>query len=147
MHLLKNIVIPLLLLILAQGLHYQWDTTPNGRYTLHENTRKLLRELEQPLKIDLFLNGKLPADYLRLQREMQTLLKSMEQQTDQLVINSVDPFEGSESTERLIEEMTRFGLPPEYSLEDQNQTVEQGVVFPWAMAVSYTHLRAHETDS
>lgn len=133
MHLLKNIGIPLLLLILAQGLHYQWDTTPNGRYTLHENTRKLLRELEQPLKIDLFLNGKLPADYLRLQREMQTLLKSMEQQTDQLVINSVDPFEGSESTERLIEEMTRFGLPPEYTLEDQNQTVEQGVVFPWAM--------------
>ena len=133
MHLLKNIGIPLLLLILAQGLHYQWDSTPNGRYTLNENTRKLLRELEQPLKIDLFLNGKLPADYLRLQREMQTLLKSMEQQTDQLVINSVDPFEGSESTERLIEEMTRFGLPPEYTLEDQNQTVEQGVVFPWAM--------------
>lgn len=131
--LIINIILPLVLIVVTQRIHFRWDATQDQRYTLNKNTATLLKELEQPLKIDIFLTGKLPADYLRLQREISTLIKSMEQHTDQLVVSFIDPFEGGGNTETLVAEMTEFGLPPEYTVADQNQAVEQTVVFPWAI--------------
>lgn len=133
MHWFKNIVIPLILILLFQKVDYRFDMTQDQRFSLNENTKMLLNKLEQPLKIDIFLTGKLPADYLRLQREIITLIKAMEEHTDQLVFNFIDPFEGAESTDALIKEMNQYGLPPEYILASQNQSLEQTVVFPWAM--------------
>ena len=133
MHWIKNIVIPLILILLFQRVDYRFDMTQDQRFSLNENTEILLNELEQPLKIDIFLTGRLPADYLRLQREIITLIKAMEEYTDQLVVNFIDPFEGAESTDALIKEMNQYGLPPEYILSSQNQSLEQTVVFPWAM--------------
>ena len=133
MHWFKNLLIPLLLILLAQGMEYRWDMTQDRRYTLSENTKNLLSELDRPLKIDVFLTGQLPADYLRLQREITTLIKGMEEHTDQLVVSFIDPFEGTQSTDALVEEMTQYGLPPEYIIADQKQALEQRVVFPWAM--------------
>lgn len=133
LQLFKNILIPLLLTFTAHGIHYRWDATQDQRYTLNENTKTLLKELKYSLQIDVFLTGKLPADYLRLQRETMELIKSMEEYTDQLVVSFIDPFGGGESIEALIGEMTQFGLTPEYTVEDQNQALEQTVVFPWAI--------------
>lgn len=133
MHWIKNIVIPLILILLFQRVDYRFDMTQDQRFSLNENTEILLNELEQPLKIDIFLTGRLPADYLRLQREIITIIKAMEEYTDQLVVNFIDPFEGAESTDALIKEMNQYGLPPEYILSSQNQSLEQTVVFPWAM--------------
>ena len=133
MHWFKNLVIPLLLILVAQGLDYRWDMTQDQRFSLNENTKTLLNELKQPLKVDIFLTGKLPSDYLRLQHEMTTLIKGMEEYTDQLVVSFIDPYEGAEGTGALIREMTQFGLLPEYIRADQNQVLEQTVVFPWAM--------------
>lgn len=132
-HWFKNLLIPVLLILLAQGIDYRWDMTQDQRYTLSDNIKTLLSELEKPLKIDIFLTGKLPADYLRLQREITTLIKGMEEHTDQLVVGFINPFEGAASTEALIGEMTQYGLPPEYIVADQKQALEQTVVFPWAM--------------
>ena len=96
---LKNILLPLLIILVTQGLHYRWDTTQDKRYTLNESTETLLRNLDRPLKIDVFLTGKLPANYLRLQREITTLIKSMEQHTDQLIVNYINPFESGDTIE------------------------------------------------
>ena len=133
MTLIKNIALPLLLVVLAQYLPYRWDATIDNRYTLNENTIALLTGLEQPLKIDVFLSGEIPGEYQRLKREIITLLKSMEAHTDELVVGFIDPFDGGESTETLIQEMQQFGLPPEYVVATQNRGVAQTVVFPWAM--------------
>ena len=132
-HWFKNLLIPLLLILLAQGIDFRWDMTQDQRYSLKDNTKNLLSELEKPLKIDIFLSGKLPAEYLRLQREITTLIRGMEEHTDQLVVSFIDPFEGTVRTQALIDEMTQFGLPPEYIMANQKQAVEQMVVFPWAM--------------
>ena len=68
-HWFKNLVIPLLLILLSQGIGLRWDMTQDRRFSLNENTKTLLKGLEQPLKIDIFLTGKLHADYHRLHRE------------------------------------------------------------------------------
>ncbi len=129
---LKNLLIPMLLIVLAHGIDYRWDMTQDQRFSLSNNTKDLLAELEQPLKIDIFLTGQLPADYLRLQREVTTLIRGMQEHTDKLVVSFIDPFKGTVGTQKLIDEMTQFGLPPEYIIYDQKQALEQTVVFPWA---------------
>ena len=132
-HWFKNLVIPLLMILLSQGIGLRWDMTQDGRFSLNENTKTLLKGLEQPLKIDIFLTGKLPADYHRLEREIITLIKGMEDYTDKLVVSYIDPFKGAASTDELIGEMTQFGMIPEYIVSEQNQAMERTVVFPWAM--------------
>ena len=133
MHWFKNLLIPLLLILIAQFIDCRWDITQDQRYSLNDNTKALLKEIEYPLKIDIFLTGKLPANYLRLQREIKTLIKGMGEYTDKLVVRFIDPFEGAKSTKALIGEMTQYGLTPEYIIANQKQAVEQTVVFPWAM--------------
>ena len=132
-HFFKNLVIPLLLILLSQGIGLRWDMTQDRRFSLNENTKTLLKGLEQPLKIDIFLTGKLPADYYRLQRETITLIKEMEELTDKLVVSYIDPFKEAAGTDELIEEMTQFGMIPDYIVSEQNQAMERTVVFPWAM--------------
>ena len=129
----KNLLIPLLLILIFQGIDYRLDMTQNQRYTLSTTTTSMLNTLDSPIKIDIFLTGQLPADYLRLQREITTIIKGMEEHTDQLVVSFINPFEGVETTDKLVEEMTQYGLPPEYVLSDHKQALEQTVVFPWAM--------------
>mgnify|MGYP002015730595 CR=1 FL=1 len=132
----KNLLIPLLLILTFHGIDYRLDMTQDQRYTLSKTTTSMLISLESTIKIDIFLTGKLPADYLRLQREITTLIKGMEEHTDKLVVSFINPFEGAESTDKLVEEMTQYGLPPEYILSDHKQALEQTVVFPWAMVNS-----------
>ena len=129
----KNLLIPLLIILIFQGIDYRLDMTQDQRYKLSNATSNMLISLDSPIKIDIFLTGQLPADYLRLQREITTLIKGMEEYTDQLLVSFINPFNGAESTEKLVEEMSQYGLPPEYVLSDHKQALEQTVVFPWAM--------------
>ena len=129
----KNLLIPLLIILIFQGIDYRLDMTQNQRYTLSTTTTSMLNTLDSPIKIDIFLTGQLPADYLRLQREITTIIKGMEEHTDQLVVSFINPFEGVETTDKLDEEITQDALPPEDVLSDHKQALEQTVVFPWAM--------------
>jgi gliding-associated putative ABC transporter substrate-binding component GldG len=79
------------------------------------------------------LEGKLPAEFLRLRKEISELIKSFQQNTDQIVYEYIDPFEGAKDTNSLVDEMKSFGITPEYIVQSQSQAVEQTVVFPWAM--------------
>ena len=77
----KNIILPLTSIFAAQWINIQIDVTQNQRYSLNSETKKALELLDKNLKVDIFLSGKLPTDYLRLKREIQAFIKSMETHT------------------------------------------------------------------
>ena len=133
LNIFKNIILPLTSIFAAQWINIQIDVTQNQRYSLNSETKKALELLDKTLKVDIFLSGKLPTDYLRLKREIQAFIKSMETHTDRLFINYIDPFEGANSSVKVISEMNQYGLIPEYILSKKNQEIEQTVVFPWAI--------------
>ena len=131
--LLKTLIIIIVLVVIGQWINLRYDLTKNQRYTLSSQTKVLLKNVDQPLKIDIFLEGKLPAEFLRLRKEVSELIKSFQQHTDQIVYEYIDPFEGAKDTNSLVDEMKSFGITPEYIVQNQSQGVEQTVVFPWAM--------------
>ena len=131
--LLRNLFFPLIFVITAQWIDLRLDLTQDQRYTLNSSTIESLVNIEKPLRIDVFLSGKLPAEYLRLLREIKALFKNMQTHTDKISIEYIDPFEGASNSAVLIDEMNKFGISPEYVRSENIQAIEQRVVFPWAI--------------
>ena len=88
--LLRNLFFPLIFVITAQWIDLRLDLTQDQRYTLNSSTIESLVNLEKPLRVDVFLSGKLPAEYLRLQREIKALFKSMQTHTDKISIEYIE---------------------------------------------------------
>ena len=55
----------------------QWDLTKDKRYTLSDNTVKLIEQLESPITIEVLLGGDLPANYKRLRAELTVILNQL----------------------------------------------------------------------
>lgn len=130
---LINLFFPLLVAILAQWIDFQLDFTQDQRFTLNSSTIETLETLDKPIKIDVFLSGKLPADYLRLLGEIKGLIQSMEAHTNKILIEYIDPYEDASNPAELINEMNQYGMSPEYILSQKKQALEQMVIFPWAI--------------
>lgn len=123
-----------IIIICMQALSYlnlQWDLTLDQRYTLSENTVEVVQGVKQPILIDVMLGGNLPANYQRLRTELTILLKQVNHLNEFVQYNFVDPFEGVENKEGLIEELYRYGLAPEVEINQESQSTEQTIVVPW----------------
>ena len=71
----------LLILILIVGLSrnffLQIDLTYDKRNSLSKSTLTQIKELKDPLRIDVFLSGDLPSTYLRFRNEIDALLSHL----------------------------------------------------------------------
>ena len=130
LNLLINLLFPVLLVTLAQWIDFRLDFTQDQRYTLNSSTIEILETLDRPIKIEVFLGGKLPADYLRLLGEIKGLIQSMEAYSNKIFIEYIDPYEDASNSAELINEMNQYGISPEYILSEKNQALEQIVIFP-----------------
>ena len=123
-----------IILVCMQALSFinlQWDLTLDQRYTLSENTVEIVEGVKQPVIIDVMLGGNLPANYQRLRTELTILLKQVNHQNEFVQYNFVDPFEGVENKEGIIEELYSYGLAPEIEIDQESQSTEQTIVVPW----------------
>ncbi|HEY2720732.1 MAG TPA: Gldg family protein, partial [Chitinophagaceae bacterium] len=60
---------------LASIFHSRFDLTKEKRYTLSKATKNLLRSLETPVVIDVFLKGEFPAGFRKLANGTQEFLE------------------------------------------------------------------------
>ena len=58
--------IVLLVQILASFYTKRWDLTSDNRYSLSDSSKEFIKSIDQPIRVDVFLNGKLPQEYQRL---------------------------------------------------------------------------------
>jgi len=125
-------VVATLLLVLFRGIPGAIDATVDNRHQLSKNTIEKLESLDAPIRIDLFLAGKLPAQYQHFRAAVEGLLNNFSQHTKQLQINFIDPFEQG-APDTIIAEMESFGLPPTYVNENNSSINKETVLFPWAI--------------
>jgi ABC-type uncharacterized transport system involved in gliding motility auxiliary subunit len=89
---LMQVVAFLLMLGITQQLGWQWDLTREGRWSLHEQTRTLLRDLRQPVTIKLFLSGTLPNKMAPIRDYLRTFLSRVAHESNGRVsFEEVDP--------------------------------------------------------
>ena len=123
----------LLIQIVVSNFLWRLDLTADKRYSLSAPTTEFLESIDQPIRIDVFLDGKLPQEYQRLRAETEVVLQSMSAKNDRLYYEFINPFIGAEDSDQLLSEMNQYGLFPELVVERENQGVEQSYVFPWMM--------------
>lgn len=125
-----NIFIVFILLIglnIAGTLFYKrFDLTHDRRYTLSDETKRLINEIEKPLSIKVYLQGSFPAEFKRLQLETNQLLKEFNEMNELIQFRFVDPLSSSR-------ELVKKGLQPSRLTVQEDGKVSEEVIFPWAV--------------
>src|SRR5688572_18697363 len=64
---LAGLLVALLIInLLASFVHFRVDLTEENRYSLTGATKNLLKNLEEPLSIQVFLKGDFPSEFRKL---------------------------------------------------------------------------------
>jgi len=129
------LVLFLLVINIVSSNYYQrFDLTADKRYTLSEHTLELLENIEEPLFIDVFLEGNFPSDIKRLQQETKQLLEEFKAYNSNIHFQFINPLAEEGDKNALIEAFYEKGMTPiNLTVEDKGKQ-SQEIVFPWAIA-------------
>lgn len=130
------LLVALLLNWFGQSIFKRWDLTEDKRYTLSEATLDILNQIDSPLFIDVFLEGKFPAEIKRLQAETRQLLEEFRAYNSEIQFQFINPIEESDDSENIIDGFFSRGMPPMQVTVEERGKQTQEMVFPWAVAYS-----------
>jgi gliding-associated putative ABC transporter substrate-binding component GldG len=136
---LKALLITVAILLLVNGignqLFHRFDLTKDNRYTLSATSLNIIKQVQNPLYIKVYMQGDLPAEFKRLQQETRQLLEEFQAYNKNIVFEFVDPLENKDESMDNIKELYRKGLTPINITVDHKGKQSQAMVFPWAIAV------------
>lgn len=128
------ILVLIVLNIAGNYIYKRFDLTHDKRYTLSPTTLLLIESVEEPLYIDVFLEGEFPGEFRRLQNETKQLLEEFKTYNDNIIFNFINPLEEEGNTNQVIQEFYQNGLIPVNVTVDDKGKQTQEMVFPWAVA-------------
>lgn len=112
----------------------RFDLTQDQRYTLSETTLNIIKTVDSPLYIDVYLEGNFPAEFKRLQNETKQLLEEFSAYNSNIVFQFKNPIEKEEMRVEVMKQFYERGMQPlSITVEDKGKQ-SQEVVFPWAQA-------------
>src|SRR5674476_1438452 len=119
------IVVIIAVNFLGSVFHERIDLTNEKRFTISSPVKKILKNLDETVDVDIYLTGELPAGFKKLSTSAQELLQEFKEYSNgnvhYKIISADDKMPGTERT--YADTLSSLGIIP----------------------VSYTHLRAHET--
>jgi gliding-associated putative ABC transporter substrate-binding component GldG len=112
----------------------RFDLTQDKRYTLSETTLNIIKNIDSPLYIDVYLDGNFPPEFKRLQNETKQLLEEFSAYNSNIVFQFKNPIEKETMRVEVMKEFYARGMQPlSITVEDKGKQ-SQEVVFPWAQA-------------
>lgn len=121
--------------LLSSKLYKRFDLTADKRYTLSESAIDMIKDIESPIVIDVFLEGDdFPSEFRRLQNETRQLLEEFQAENSNIVFSFINPLEDETTRDRNIQQLTQRGLTPMQLSVQESGKSSQAVIFPWALA-------------
>ena len=133
----KAIVMFLVVVLLYFGLtsvYKRFDLTADGRYSLSEISKDLVKDVDNPIIITVFLEGEFPAEFKRLQTETKQLLEEFKSVNKQIIFEFVNPLEDEADPQQVQQELANLGIIPAQATVRQGGQTNQVLVYPWALA-------------
>jgi gliding-associated putative ABC transporter substrate-binding component GldG len=112
----------------------RFDLTQDKRYTLSESTIKLIENIEEPVFIDVFLEGNFPPEFKRLQNETKQILEEFRSHNSNLIFQFTNPLEDESQAQQYVEELIKLGFMPTNINSNKKGKKEVIQIFPWAIA-------------
>jgi gliding-associated putative ABC transporter substrate-binding component GldG len=133
----KTLLFSIVILIIINGIgslfFYRIDLTKDQRYTLSQTSLQILKEVKEPLIIDVFLQGQFPGEFKKLQTETQQILEEFKAYNKNITFQFVNPIENEEERDTIIQSFLERGLTPvNVTVEDKGKQTQE-IVFPWAI--------------
>lgn len=128
------IIILIAINIISNYYFKRFDLTEDKRYTLSETSLNIIKNIDSPLIVDVFLEGNFPPDFMRLQNETRQLLEEFSAYNPNIIFQFVNPVEKEEERVEVMKQFYERGLQPLNITVDDKGKQTQEVVFPWAVA-------------
>ncbi len=122
----------------GQFFFKRFDLTADKRYTLSTTSLSIIKEVKEPLYVDVFLKGNFPGEFKKLQTETQQLLEEFKAYNSNIIFQFVNPIEEDSERDKIMQSFMERGLTPINVTVDDKGKQTQEVVFPWAV-VTYNN--------
>jgi gliding-associated putative ABC transporter substrate-binding component GldG len=118
---------------LASSFHSRLDLTKEKRYTLSKATKQLLKNLKEPVMIDVFLKGDFPSGFKKLSLSASELLKEFKESGKRNIIyNFYEPDEMISTDRKYADTLSSMGAAPINLTVQLKAGEQQQFVFPVA---------------
>jgi len=121
------VVLPLVIILAISGISL--DLTKEKRYTLSDNTVKVLESVNKPLVVDVYLEGDFPASFKQLQSETKFMLEEFRKINPKIDFKFIDPIKTKMSKDTLM----AMGMQPSMLPDIKDGKVSQIMLFPYAV--------------
>src|SRR5579872_4164032 len=135
----NGIALVVLLNSLAALYFFRIDLTEEKRYTIKPQTKELLRNLEDEVFIEVFLEGDLNPGFKRFQKSVNETLEEFRIYSNskvKFVFTDPAQAQGQKARNEFMSELASKGITPMNVIENENGQRVEKFVFPGAL-VSY----------
>ena len=124
------IALAALLIVGCLGIFkFRFDLTAEKRYTLSENTEKIIKSVQGPLLVDVYLEGDFPASFKQLQGETRFMLEEFRRLNPKIDFKFIDPIKSKIPQDTLM----GMGMMPSALPEIKDGKVSQTIIYPYAV--------------
>jgi gliding-associated putative ABC transporter substrate-binding component GldG len=131
-----NLSIGLILIIniITNYFSFNIDLTEDKRYTLSNDSKNILNDIDDNLSIKVYLEGDLPAGFELLSNAINDFLVSCKKENNLIDIEFIDPnIDDLEQKENLFKQLQDQGLyPTDLTIKKTNETSKK-IIFPGAI--------------
>lgn len=120
--------------IFTQGFYKRFDLTKDKRYTLSQATIDIVKSADEPIFIDVFLEGDFPSEFRRLQDETRQLLEEFSDENSNLKFGFINPLEDETVRDQNLQLLVERGLTPMRLSVQENGKSSEEIIIPWALA-------------
>ncbi|MFN8309919.1 MAG: gliding motility-associated ABC transporter substrate-binding protein GldG [Chitinophagales bacterium] len=132
-----TLAILLLLNVLSQLFYTRFDLTSEKKYSLTPATKKMVRDLKNPVTFKIYLEGDMPAGFKQLRQSTRDLLAELRAYGGRKIeFEFIDPVTNRSADERkaIMEELLSKGLAPANVQTGKANEQKLTMVFPCAIA-------------
>jgi ABC-2 type transport system permease protein len=120
--------------ILTSMVFVRWDLTKEKRYTLTPATKQLLKDLDSPVTVEVFLDGKeLPAGIRSLQKATREILQDLRSVSNgklNFVFVDINKIRDASKKENLQKNLAQLGLFPTNLQVSAEQGYREQLIYP-----------------
>lgn len=122
---------------ISEKVFFRLDLTEEGRYSISDNTKKMLKDLKGDYTVKCYLDGDLSAGFLQLRKSAKEMVEEFSAYTDaNIKLEFINPTQGKNDQERdrhyaALDSMGFTLMREEEEKDEYGQTISR-VVCPWA---------------
>jgi ABC-2 type transport system permease protein len=133
-----SLLIIILVNVIGNFVFTRFDLTTEKRYTLSDATRKFLKDIDDVVYFQVYLEGDFPASFKRLRNATREMLDEFRAYNDNIQYKFINPSEGKDkkAVQGLYKQLMQKGLEPTELNQNTAEGNSQQVIFPGAI-VSY----------